>query len=59
LVFLNQTGRFRGVDCLRGGGFFCRCFFHRRTGFAPNRWWRFLLAGLIPLVMFFALFLQV
>ena len=59
LVFLTKPDVFVALIVCVVAAFFVIVFFHRRTGFAAQSLVAFLLAGLIPLVMFFALFLQV
>ena len=58
LVFLTKPDVFLALIVCVVVAFFVVVFFHRRTSFAAQSLVAFLLAGLIPLVMFFALFLQ-
>jgi len=59
LVFLTKPDVFLALIVCVVAAFFVVVFFHRRTGFAAKSLVAFLLAGFIPLTMFFALFLRV
>jgi len=59
LVFLTKPDVFLALMICAATAFFIVGFFHRRTGLAAKSLAGFLLAGLIPLLAFFALFLRV
>ena len=59
LVFLTKPDVFLALAVCATAAFFIVCFSHRRAGFAAGSLGAFLLAGLIPLLAFFALFLRV
>lgn len=59
LVFLTKPDIFLALVVCAGMAFLVVGFFHQRTGFAAKSLVAFLLAGLVPLLGFFALFLRV
>jgi hypothetical protein len=59
LVFLTKPDIFLALVVCSGMAFLVVGFFHKRTGFAAKSLVAFLLAGLVPLLGFFALFLRV
>jgi hypothetical protein len=59
LVFLTKPDIFMALVVCAGMAFLAAVFFHKRTGFAAKSLVAFLLAGLVPLLVFFALFLRV
>jgi hypothetical protein len=59
LVFLTKPDIFLALVVCAGMAFLVVGFFHKRTGFAAKSLVAFLLAGLVPLLGFFALFLRV
>jgi hypothetical protein len=59
LVFLTKPDIFLALVVCAGMAFLVVGFFHKRTGFAAKSLAAFLLAGLVPLLSFFALFLRV
>jgi hypothetical protein len=59
LVFLTKPDIFMALVVCAGMAFLAVGFFHKRTGFAAKSLVAFLLAGLVPLLSFFALFLRV
>jgi len=59
LVFLTKPDIFLALVVCAGMAFLVAVFFHKRTGFAAKSLVTFLLAGLVPLLVFFALFLRV
>jgi hypothetical protein len=59
LVFLTKPDVFLALAACLAAAFLVVVFFHRRTGFAAKSLVVFSLAGLVPLLAFFALFLRV
>ena len=59
LVFLTKPDIFLALVVCAGMAFLVVGFVHKRTGFAAKSLLAFLLAGLVPLLSFFALFLRV
>jgi hypothetical protein len=59
LVFLTKPDVFLALAACVAAAFFVVCFFQQRTRFAAKSLVACLLAGLIPLLAFFALFLRV
>ena len=59
LVFLTKPDVFLALAVCAATAFLVVCVLYRRTGFAAKSLVVFLLAGLVPLLAFFALFLRV